>query len=98
MTPRSTGRKDGNEKEIVNQCRKFGMLVIIQSQYRAHDFDLLIGYRDAWLPFEVKKDKREKLRPRQAEFKEKCEAKGLPIYTVTNFETVMSVFDGLDGN
>jgi hypothetical protein len=92
----SSGRIDNNQSEIVDKCRAAGMIVHIMSQYPKHPFDLLVGYRGTWIPFEVKRKKEEKLRPRQVAFKDKCEAKGLPIYTVTNFETVLSVFDGLE--
>ena len=89
---RSTGRKDGNEKEIVDQCRKFGMLVIIQSQYRAHDFDLLIGDRGKWLIFEIKKDDKAKLTENEETFRLKCVHRGLPIHYVTSFEQIFKAF------
>ena len=89
---RSRGRKDNNQDDIVKQCRKFGMIVEIFSQYKGHKFDLLIGYYGIWLPFEVKRKESDSLTENEIKFSELCLNHDLPVCKVINFEQVLNVF------
>lgn len=92
MTPRST-KPDANQQEIVDKCRQAGMLIIIQSQYRGHDYDLLIGHNGLWLIFEVKQSEKSKLTDNEVIFGARCKNKGLPIYYVSSFEEIVRLFN-----
>ena len=89
---RSRGKKDANQDDIVEQCRKVGMKVCIISQFKGHEYDLDIGWKKKWIKFEVKNKHTDNFTEKEIKFEFDCNIKGLPYAAVTSFEEVLEVF------
>lgn len=83
------GKPDENQKEIVDELRRFGAVVLIVSQVR-NSFDILVFWDGRVIPMEVKMPGK-KLTKGEKAFKEKIESVGCTYHVVTTPEEAIDI-------